>query len=51
MVKCNQCGYEHPSGIQVNEKSFHKVGIPNNSERCPNCVHKPRYNRQDYHFQ
>ena len=52
MVKCpNQCGFEHPSEIKVNEKSFQTVGISNNYERCPNCIHKPTYGRQDYYIQ
>ncbi len=51
MVKCTQCGFEHPSEIKVNEKSFQTVGISNNYERCPNCIHKPTYGRQDYYIQ
>ncbi len=51
MVKCTQCGFEHPSEIKVNEKSFQTVGLPNKFERCLNCIHKPTYNRQDYYFQ
>ncbi len=52
MVKCTQCGFEHPSEIKANEKSFQTlVGFPNKFERCPNCIHKPIYGRQDYYFQ
>jgi predicted Zn-ribbon and HTH transcriptional regulator len=51
MVKCTQCGFEHTSEIKVNEKSFQTVRLTNNYERCPNCVHKPAYSRQDYYIQ
>jgi hypothetical protein len=51
MVKCTQCGFERPSEIKVNEKSIQTVGLPNKFERCPNCIDKPIYNRQDYYFQ
>jgi hypothetical protein len=51
MVKCTQCGFKHPSKIEVNEKSFQTIGLPKNLERCPNCVHKPGYDREDYYIQ
>jgi hypothetical protein len=50
MVKCTQCGFEHPSEIKVNKNSFEIAELPNNFERCPNCIHKPTYVRQDYYF-
>ncbi len=51
MVKCTQCGFEHPSEIKVNEKSFQSIGLAKKLERCPNCVHKPGYGREDYYIQ
>jgi hypothetical protein len=51
MVKCTQCGFKHPSEIKVNEKSFQTTGLAKNLERCPNCVHKPEYGREDYYIQ
>jgi hypothetical protein len=51
MIKCAQCGFKHPSEFKVNEKSFQSIWLVKKLERCPNCVHKPGYGREDYYVQ
>jgi hypothetical protein len=51
MVKCSICGFKNLSEIKVNEKSLQTIELAKNLERCPNCVHKPRYSIEDYYIQ
>ena len=51
MVKCKQCGFEHPSALQMDEDSFEASIISNNSENCTKCGHSSDYNKEDYFFQ
>ncbi len=50
MVRCKNCGFEHPSGVQKHEVSFKTAIISNNSETCPQCGRVSTYGKQDYFF-
>jgi predicted RNA-binding Zn-ribbon protein involved in translation (DUF1610 family) len=49
-VKCKHCGFEHPSGIQIDQRSFQTVTLSNNQENCPKCGQFSTYNKPDYYF-
>jgi translation initiation factor 2 beta subunit (eIF-2beta)/eIF-5 len=50
MVKCRQCGDEHPSMIQIDQESFKTSALSNNSEQCSKCGKITTYNKSDYFF-
>jgi hypothetical protein len=51
MVKCKQCGFQHPSSLQMDEDSLEASSISNNSEKCTKCGYSSAYNKEDYFFQ
>jgi len=51
MVKCKQCGFQHPSSLQMDEDSFETSAISNNLENCIKCGYSSEYNKDDYFFQ
>ncbi len=51
MVECKQCGFQHPSALQMDEDSFEASTISSNSEKCTKCGYSSDYNKEDYFFQ
>jgi hypothetical protein len=52
MVRCKECGFEHPSEIQMDQKSFEDPNtiLENNSEGCWQCRKLSTYNKPDFYF-
>ena len=51
MVKCRDCGNEHPSIIQMDTSAFKTTKFQNKSEHCPKCGNVSTYNnKSDYFF-
>ena len=51
MIKCRNCGNEHPSIIRMDASDF-KTGkaFSDKDEQCPKCGIVSSYNRSDYFF-
>jgi uncharacterized OB-fold protein len=53
MIKCRNCGHEHPSVIQMGASDF-KIGKnfseKGSGEQCPKCGIVSIYNKSDYFF-
>lgn len=50
MVRCKECGYEHPSAIQIDKQEFREAELSDNSEPCLECGKMSTYNKNDYYF-
>jgi len=50
MIKCRDCGHEHPSVNQMNISYFKTAKIHNKEENCSKCGSVPTYNKPDYFF-
>ena len=50
MIKCRDCGNEHPSIIQMDTSDFKSANIHENSEQCPKCGSVSTYKKSDYFF-
>ncbi len=50
MIKCKNCGHEHPSFMQTDRASFEANVFRDNSEHCPKCGSMSTYNKSDYFF-
>ena len=50
MVKCRDCGHEHPSIIQMDTADFRTARINEKSEQCPKCGSVSTYKKSDYFF-
>jgi Zn finger protein HypA/HybF involved in hydrogenase expression len=50
MIKCRDCGHEHPSDIQMDTSDFKSAKIHNKSEQCPKCGSVSTYKKSDYFF-
>ncbi len=50
MIKCRDCGHEHPSVIQMEKSDFQVAEFHEKSEQCPQCGSISTYNKTDYFF-
>lgn len=50
MIKCRDCGHEHPSIIQMDIVDFRIARINEKSEQCPKCGGVSTYKKSDYFF-
>jgi hypothetical protein len=50
MVKCRDCGHEHPSIIQMETSDFQTAEFREKKEQCPKCGSMSTYNKSDYFF-
>jgi len=50
MIKCRDCGHEHPSIIQMETSDFKTAKIHEKREQCPKCGSVSTYNKSDYFF-
>jgi hypothetical protein len=50
MVKCRDCGHEHPSIIQMDTSDFKTAMIEEKREQCPKCRSVSTYKKSDYFF-
>jgi len=50
MVKCRDCGHEHPSIIQMETSDFQTAEFREKREQCPECGSMSTYNKSDYFF-
>ena len=50
MIKCKDCGHEHPSIIQMDVSDFKTANIYEKSEQCPKCDRVSTYKKSDYFF-
>ncbi len=50
MIKCRDCGHEHPSAIQMYTSDFRTAKIHEKREQCPKCGSVSTYNKSDYFF-
>jgi endogenous inhibitor of DNA gyrase (YacG/DUF329 family) len=50
MVKCRDCGHEHPSIIQMGTSDFKTAMIQEKREQCPKCGSVSAYKKSDYFF-
>jgi Zn finger protein HypA/HybF involved in hydrogenase expression len=50
MIKCRDCGHEHPSAIQMTTSDFRTAKIHEKREQCPKCGSVSTYNKSDYFF-
>jgi uncharacterized Zn finger protein len=50
MIKCRDCGHEHPSAIQMYTSDFRSAKIYEKREQCPKCDSVSTYNKSDYFF-
>ena len=50
MIKCQGCGYEHPTIIQMDTSDFRTARINEKSEKCPKCGSVSTYKKSDYFF-
>ena len=50
MIKCRDCGHEHPSMVQMDIVDFRIARINEKSEQCPKCGSVSTYKKSDYFF-
>lgn len=50
MIKCRECGNEHPSIKQIYMSDFKTAKIHDKKEQCPKCGSESTYNKADYFF-
>jgi predicted RNA-binding Zn-ribbon protein involved in translation (DUF1610 family) len=50
MIKCRDCGHEHPSIVQMDIVDFRIARINEKSEQCPKCGSVSTYKKSDYFF-
>jgi endogenous inhibitor of DNA gyrase (YacG/DUF329 family) len=50
MVKCRDCGHEHPSIIQMDTTYFKNALLQEKREHCPKCGSVSTYEKSDYFF-
>jgi hypothetical protein len=50
MVKCRECGHEHPSITQMETSDFKTAMIQEKRERCPKCGCVSTYKKSEYFF-
>jgi ssDNA-binding Zn-finger/Zn-ribbon topoisomerase 1 len=51
MIKCRDCGHEHPSIIQMDASDFKTAkSFYEKSEQCPKCESISTYKKSDYFF-
>jgi hypothetical protein len=50
MIKCKQCGFEHPSIFKMDEHTLRDNIFSNNQEICSKCGKTSTYNKEDYYF-
>ena len=50
MIKCRDCGHEHPSIIQMGTSDFKTAKLYEKSEQCPKCGSVSVYKKSDYFF-
>ena len=49
-LTCQVCGRRFASALQMNPKTFEKIGTTSQAERCRFCSQVRRYLRGDYYF-
>jgi ribosomal protein S27AE len=50
MIKCRDCGHEHPSIIQMETYDFKTAKLNKKRELCPKCGRVSTYHKSDYFF-
>jgi translation initiation factor 2 beta subunit (eIF-2beta)/eIF-5 len=50
MVKCRDCGHEHPSIIQMDTSDFKTAMLQEKREHCSKCGSVSTYKKSDYFF-
>ena len=50
MIKCRDCGYEHPSAVQMGTSDFSNAMLHEKREQCPKCGSVSTYYKSEYFF-